>query len=47
MAFLFVYVGFIGKSTGDTKLINNNGRAEVYQVSIILRNTSVNTCILY
>ena len=28
-----VHTLFSGKKTGDTKLINSNGKAEVYQVS--------------
>ena len=30
---IMIHTLFSGKKTGDTKLINNNGKAEVYQVS--------------
>ena len=30
---VLIHTLFSGKKTGDTKLINNNGKAEVYQVS--------------
>ena len=30
---IMIHTLFSGKKTGNTKLINNNGKAEVYQVS--------------
>ena len=43
MLFKFIHI-LVGRSNGETKMVNNNGTAEVYQVYYIVAPCCVSAC---